>query len=154
MWKCVALFYPRRYISNPVSSIADVAGFIARTHQNDIFRNGAGWPSLNIPKETLKLYLSYGFTKTKIAHLFNVSRKTIFQRTQAFELTDDVLKYSDIPDEVFDFKVCKVIENFPNCRIRRMKGFLMARNFKLQWERVRSSMWRVDPVVYSWGQCS
>ena len=42
----------------------------------------SGRPSVNIPKETLELYLQYGFPKTKIAEIFSVSVKTVSRRIE------------------------------------------------------------------------
>ena len=39
-----------------------------------------------------------------------------------------------------------VFKDFPNCGVRRMRGFLLSQGLKVQWERIRSSMWRVDPT--------
>lgn len=38
-----------------------------------------------------------------------------------------------------------VLHNFPNCGIRKMKGFLLGQGIRVQWNRVRSSLWRTDP---------
>ena len=38
-----------------------------------------------------------------------------------------------------------VLHNFPNCGIRRMKKFLLGQGIRVQWNRVRSSLWRTDP---------
>ena len=48
-------------------------------------------------------------------------------------------------NENLDVIVSSIYTEFPNCRIRRMKGFLLARGIRIQWERVRASLWRVDP---------
>ena len=46
---------------------------------------------------------------------------------------------------MLDIIVSSICTEFPNCGIRRMKGFLLARGIRIQWERVRVSLWRVDP---------
>ena len=48
-------------------------------------------------------------------------------------------------NENLDVIVSSIYTEFPNCGIRRMKGFLLARGIRIQWERVRASLWRVDP---------
>ena len=55
------------------------------------------------------------------------------------------MQYSQLSDSDLDLAVERVFADFPNCGIRRMKGFLLSKGIKVQWDRVRSSMWRVDP---------
>ena len=104
-----------------------------------------GRPEVSIPEDTLKLYLNYGFPKTKIGKLFSVSARTISRRIKFFGLQEEVLQYSQLSDSDLDLAVERVFTDFPNCGIRRMKGFLLSKGIKVQWHRVRSSMWRVDP---------
>ena len=105
-----------------------------------------GRAKIDIPRETLKLYLSYGFPKSKIAELFSVSVKTISRRIEAFGMQEEIVRHSQLSDEDLDVLVAEIFTNFPNCGIRRMKGFLMSKGFKVQWARIRDSMWRVDPT--------
>ena len=111
----------------------------------DSIQGKPGKAMIIIPRETLKLYLNYGFPKTRIAELFSVSVKTISRRIDAFGLQEHVMQHSRISDSDLDTHVEQIFTLFPNCGIRRMKGFLLARGLKVQWDRVRSSMWRVDP---------
>ena len=105
----------------------------------------AGRPALVIPRETLKLYLSYGFSLQKIADMFGTSRKTICRRVKSYNLREEVPRYDDISNEALDIAVSATLHNFPNCGIRRMKGFLLGQGIRVQWSRVRSSLWRTDP---------
>ncbi len=104
-----------------------------------------GRPSIEIPKETLKLYLRYGFTYSRIATIFGVSSKTIRRRVDLFNLSDEVKKYAELSDEDLVEIVKDISRHFPNCGIRRMVGFLKARGLMVQWRRVRSAMWQADP---------
>ena len=42
-------------------------------------------------------------------------------------------------------RLCLELQDFPNCGIQRMKGFLLGQGVRVQWSRVRSSLWRTDP---------
>lgn len=110
-----------------------------------ISKDSAGRPAFEIPKETLKLLLSYGFTLVKIAEMLGVSAKTVSRRIKEFSLREELPRYTDITNDDLDKTVSDIYREFPNCGIRRMKGFLSARGINLQWERVRSSLWRIDP---------
>ena len=93
----------------------------------------------------MKLYLSYGFSLQKIADRLGTSSKTISRRVKSYNLREEVSKYDNISNESLDSIVSAVLHNFPNCGIRRMKGFLLGRGIRVQWSRVRSSLWRTDP---------
>ena len=77
--------------------------------------------------------------------MLSVSAKTVSRRIKEFGLKEEFPKYTDITNDDLDKIVSHVYAEFPNCSIRRMKGFLTARGINLPWERVRSSLWRVDP---------
>ena len=98
------------------------------------------------PKDTLKLYLGYGFSQTKIASIFQVSTKTVKRRMEVFDLRESYPRHSEITDEGLDLCVSAVFKDFPNCGVCRMRGFLSSQGLKIQWERIHSSMWRVDPT--------
>ena len=96
-------------------------------------------------KQSLKLYLSYGFSLQKIADVFGTSNKTISRRVKSYNLREEVPKYDNISNESWDRIVSAVLHNFNKCGIRRMKGFLIGWDIRVQWSRVRSSLWRTDP---------
>lgn len=91
-----------------------------------------GRPSIDIPKETLQLYLRYGFTYSKISGIFGVSSKTIRRRVELFNLSNEVQKYADLSNENRVDLVKDISRNFPNCGIQRMVGLLKSRGFKVQ----------------------
>ena len=64
-----------------------------------MYRGSTGRPALDIPRETLKLYLSYGFSLKKIANMFGTSRKTISRPIKSYNLREEVPKYDDLSDE-------------------------------------------------------
>ena len=78
--------------------------------------------------------------------MFGTSRKTVSRRIKLFNLRGEVPKYSDISDDYLNDFVKSTLHNFPNCGIRRMKGFLLGEGIHVTWERVRSSLWRTDPT--------
>ncbi len=138
-------------IDNETISLINTAQQILKNSSNDEVpvirtKQGSGRPSLEIPKETLELYLCYGFPKTKIAQMLSVSVKTVSRRIQSFGLEDLINGHADIQDCELDHAVQDIFASFPNCGIRRMKGFLLSRGLNIQWDRVRASMWRVDPT--------
>ena len=51
---------------------------------------------------------------------------------------------SDISDSDIYELVVSILDDFPNTGIRRMKGYLLSRGHRVQWERVRMVLWQVD----------
>ena len=74
--------------------------------------------------------------------MFGTSSKTISRRVKSYNLREEVPKYDNISNESF---VSAVLHIFPNCGIRRMKGFLLGGSIRVQWSRVKLSLWRSDP---------
>ena len=108
------------------------------------FTGESGRPSYRITEDTLKFFADNAFSVPLIAEMLNVSMSTIARRLREFGLstkTDD----NSITDEDLDTYVRDVINNFPYYGIRRMKGHLFSMKIKVSWQRVRNSMWRVDP---------
>ena len=56
-----------------------------------------------------------------------------------------VSRYTDISDEQLDGTCRNITREFPNCGVRRMRGFLSARGIHVTWERTRETMRRIDP---------
>ena len=75
-----------------------------------------------------------------------VSEKTIQRRVNKYELDDEFPKYTGISDLELDNIVRRILSRLPNLGIRRMKGRLQVKSGNVTWGRVRSSLWRVDPV--------
>ena len=75
-----------------------------------------------------------------------VSEKTIQRRVNEYNVHEEFPKYTDISDLELDNIVRDILSRFPNLGIHRMKRHLKAKNVNVTWGRVRSSLWRVDPV--------
>ena len=78
--------------------------------------------------------------------MFHISRKTRSRRIDSYNLREEISKYDDISDEALDCVVSTVLHDFFNCGMRTIKGFLLGRGVRVQWSRVRSSLWRTDPA--------
>jgi len=63
----------------------------------------------------------------------------------AFNLREEVPCYTPLSDEELE-RICRAITlEFPNCGVKRMRGFLMERNIWVSWEQTRETMRRIDP---------
>ena len=64
--------------------------------------------SIDIPRETLKMYLNFGFSLSKISEIFGVSRKTVSRRIRQFGLLEEVPQHTEISDENLDATVSQI----------------------------------------------
>ena len=85
-----------------------------------------------------------GFTIIKIAELLGVSARTIERRFQDFGLSVRATN-TYITDAQLDEVVRGIISIFPNTGYKRMFGYLRSRGIRIQQNRVRDAMRRVDP---------
>ena len=48
-------------------------------------------------------------------------------------------------NEELDAEITSILRNFPNTGYKRMTGFLLSRNVRIQQQRIREAMRRVNP---------
>ena len=98
---------------------------------------------ITLTEETLTLFLEYNFSNKEIATLFNISKRTMQRRVHEYQLYKE--KYNRISDDELDKMVYKILLDFPSSGFRRMKGYLQAKGLNIQWERIHSALWKLDP---------
>lgn len=113
--------------------------FVSREHCG-----GRGAPKFKIPEDAFEYYLSHGFTNPQIALMLRISESTVKRRLKEYNLRRNSL-FSNLNDDELDSKIIMILNDFPNTGYKRMKGFLVATGVKVQEDRVRESMRRVDP---------
>ena len=107
-------------------------------------KRGKGRPEILIREEQLVFLLGLHFTLADIARLYNVSSRTVRRRVIQFELEDNLL-FFDIPDTVLDDMTKEFVSTHPNSGARSLAGFLRSMGYRIQRQRVRESLQRVDP---------
>ena len=85
-----------------------------------------------------------GFKAGEIASLLGVSESTIKRRIREYE-TSVRQRYSNIADEALDSVVEGLMREFPNCVYKRMTGLLFNAGHRIQQNRIRECMRRVNP---------
>ena len=75
--------------------------------------------------------------------MFNISKRTMQRRVHEYQLYKE--KYNHISDDELEEMVHKIILDFPKSGFRRMKGYLQAKGLNIQWERIHSALWKLDP---------
>lgn len=78
--------------------------------------------------------------------MFSVNVRTIHRRLPKFNLgtATGISRFSVISDDHLDEACRDILKQFPNCGVRRMRGFLRDRHIHITWERTMEVMRRVD----------
>ena len=100
-------------------------------------------PKQNIEKNQLMFLIQCGFINKDISHLMKCSTKTIQRRIVEFGLSA-LKKYSVITDCELDRLTTAYVDKFPASDGNSYHAFLDSQGIKLQHQRVRDSMLRVD----------
>ncbi|KAA8578623.1 hypothetical protein FQN60_007145, partial [Etheostoma spectabile] len=104
-----------------------------------------GRPRFDISSDTLLHLLNQGLPVPCIANLLGVSTRTIYRRMGESAFSVRAL-YSTCSDSELDQLISDIKKDMPHAGYRLVKGALQARGFRVQWERVRASMHRIDTV--------
>ncbi|XP_060784626.1 uncharacterized protein LOC132891580 [Neoarius graeffei] len=108
-----------------------------------------GRPKTLISDEQISSLLELSFPVPTIADLLGVSIRTVRRRMEEFNLSVRA-SYSNLSNEQLDGIVSEIKTRMPRAGYRMMKGALEAEGHKVQWDRIRASLHRVDTLgVYS-----
>lgn len=110
-----------------------------------VLQGATGRPRFDISPDSLSHFLNQGLPVPCIGNLMGVSTRSIFRRMSQFGFSVRAL-YSTCSDAELDQLVTDIKNSMPHAGYRLVKGSLQARGFRVQWERVRASMHRVDTV--------
>ena len=102
-------------------------------------------PKLSIPECQLSFLLSCHFCQSDIAAMFNCSTRTIHRRIVEYGL-EEHLTYDCMSDGDLDEVTAAYVARFPMAGAKSFCGFLRSQGIKVQRQRVRDSMARVDPT--------
>ena len=103
-----------------------------------------GRPRFIIAKDQLEFLLDLGFKSGEIASLLGVSESTVKRRIREYGIFVRQ-RYSTITDETLDGVVEGLMREFPNCGYKRMTGLLLNAGHRIQQNRIRECMRRVNP---------
>lgn len=107
--------------------------------------SGRGRPRLTVSLETLTHLVELGLPSNCIAKLLGVSRATLFRRMAENNIYMSG-QYSGCSDDQLDSLVTEIKGTMPDAGYSLVRGALLAKGHKVQWDRVYASMHRVDSV--------
>lgn len=132
-------------------AITEVHCLVSRKNEQEtavtvlLERGNSGRPRVILSKEYVSELLNMGLSVKCIAKLVGVSRWTLQRRMNEWGLSVRGL-YSDLTDDELDILVSVIHSSNPNAGYRMMMGLLRAQGHRVQWQRIRASMHRVDTV--------
>ena len=112
----------------------------ALTQQSE---NVVGRPRLEMSEHYLVYLLEMGMPATVTANVLGVSRATLYRRMNEVNISVRRL-YSTCTNHEHDEMVSTIKTTMPNSGYRLVKGALLTHGHRVQWDRVRASMHRVD----------
>ena len=98
-----------------------------------------GRPTSEVDPEEVKFLLSKGFTKTKIASMLQISRRTLYNKISVWGEAN-FQKYSTISDADLDLKVQSVKVTHPNDGEIMLAGHLRSQGIHVPRAKLRASM--------------
>ncbi len=108
-------------------------------------QSASGRPRIVVPTDHIAYLLETGLPVTTISNLLGVSQATLFSRMAENNLSVRGL-YSTCTDAELDGLVSQIKERMPHAGYRLIKGTLEAQGHRLQWNRVKAAMHRVDSL--------
>ena len=107
-------------------------------------RLGCGPPQFDIEMGVLEGFIDQGFLISDIANILYVSESTVYRRMRQFGLSKAVI--SDLNDDEIDVQVGQIILEFPFCGETMINEMLKKRGYRIQRERLRQSISRLDDI--------
>ena len=102
-----------------------------------------GRPSIELDVAEVNHLISMGFTRTKIAEMLGISRKTFYNWMSKQSLVAP--KFSNVDDTQLDSTIASIKQTHPNDGEVMVKAHLMQKGFRVPRHRIRASIHRIDP---------
>jgi hypothetical protein len=103
-----------------------------------------GRPKFHICRDQLVYLIEHNFSAVSIANMFDISLSTVRRRMREQGLSS-TQQFASLSDEELDSIVSEIKLSHPQCGYRMVIGHLRSRGLKIQQDRVRTSLRRVDP---------
>jgi transposase InsO family protein len=103
-----------------------------------------GRRKIPIDEQQLHFLVEANFRLTDIAHIFGCSARTIERRMRDLGLS--LRNFSSVSDNELDRLVGQVVHLYPHYGVKMTLGRLIADGVRVQRQRVRDSLSRVDPL--------
>ncbi|CAB4435772.1 unnamed protein product [Rhizophagus irregularis] len=105
-----------------------------------------GRPRYEISKELIISLAEHHFTWVQIANLLGISISTLNRRKNELNISDEITRYSTISDHELDTIMRRIKHEQPYAGESIIFGLLISLGYKIQRQRIRESIHRVDPI--------
>ena len=113
---------------------------------SSVDRTGMGRPRLIISRTQIRMLRDEGFRWADVARILGVSPITLRRRRAELEMPVGD-NFDDIPDNVLDNLVSEILHVTPQAGRHLVQGALRSRGLRIQRERIREAIIRVDPIT-------
>ena len=128
-----------------VVSLRELVGYLTVVHEAGYSRRSRkGRPRIDVEEEQLVFLIDANFRLADIASMFGCSRRTIERRLREFGITSH--EFTSISDHELDQAISDIVSVHPQSGEKTILGNLRSQSIKIQRERVRQSLRRVDPL--------
>ena len=127
-----------------VSTVMELAKTVQMLTDEHHRQKVKGRREIRISEDHLAVLLEQHFAVSTIANMFRVSPRTIRRRILEYGL-DEAQSFSNISDDQLDTIVHHFVGTHPNSGQRSLEGFLRSFGLRIQRQRIRDTMQRVDP---------
>ena len=115
---------------------------VAEVEENT--RQTRGQPFIAISESQILFYMEHGFTIYQIAQMFGCSRRTVERRMHEYGLSARQ-SYSNIGDSELAQLISSMLVLNPALGEKSIDGLLHAQGYIIQCQRIRDTIWAVDP---------
>ena len=151
LYEIILRCFDIRFVDERVVTVMREALDCFKLNDNDVmyqavkvFTGSSGRPRYYISIEQFEFLVQKRFSTAEIAVLLGVGKRTVERRLEEFHLSTRAT-YSDMSSEELDAEITSILRNFPNTGCKRMTGFLLSRNVRIQQQRIHEAMRRVNP---------
>jgi hypothetical protein len=137
--------YPHVYFEDYIESLRNLIRHMIETNEHIVFsQRGRGRPKLAIDENRLQFLAEASFRVVDIAQIFGCSTRTITRRMKELGLASH--NYTSMSDAELDKVVEDITHVHPRCGEKMMSGLLIAQGVRVQRQRLRESLHRVDSL--------
>ncbi|CAB4433207.1 unnamed protein product [Rhizophagus irregularis] len=105
-----------------------------------------GRPRYQISKNIIISLAEHRFSWQQISNLLGISISTLNRRRKELNISDEINKYSTISDDELDTIMRVIKHEQPYAGELIISGLLISLGYKIQRQRIRESIHRVDPI--------
>ena len=122
-----------------------VPGSLAAAVSRSVCGEALGRPSLHIESEDLRQLYEVMGSWTRVSSTLGVSRQTLW-RSQEYDMPMGAESFSLLSDAELDEAIGDILDEAPQSGEVYVQGSLVAKGIRVQRQRVRNSLRRIDPI--------